>query len=100
MMCAAIIALAVVAGPAARAFTIDEHDGKPDAAPGVADTSAGTSSLGVRATANPVRRSDLLDPTRDPNRLPPIPQGARLGAGEYGFGNNSRYGYDSYGRPR
>ena len=45
-------------------------------------------------------RRDLLDPTRDPDRLPPIPESARIGAGEHGFGNNSRFGYDRSGRPR
>lgn len=102
-MFAALLVFAAIAAPEASAFTLDNQggnnsDGTPrftdpdDSIDRLIDPSA---SLSARS-----RRDDLLDPTRNPDRLPPFPQGARIGAGEYGFGNNSRFGYDGASRPR
>ena len=99
---AAILAVAVIAAPGARAFTFDNQGGNnSDGTPRFTDPDEGIDRF-VDPSASPSARSrrDLIDPWRNPDRLTPIPNGAQIGAGEYGFGNNSRYGYDGIGRPR
>lgn len=101
-MLAAIYALAVVAVPDARAFTLESPGGSSaDQTPRFTDPDESTQHLIDPSVSTSSRsRLDPLDRWRNPDRLPPIPEGARIGAGEHGFGNNSRYGYDRSGRPR
>ena len=101
-MSAAIIALAVMAAPGARAFTFDNQAGNnSDGTPRFTDPDESVDRfVDPSASASSRSRRDLLDPWRNPDRLPPIPSGAQLGAGEHGFGNNSRFGYDGSDRPR
>ncbi len=98
---AAAVAL-TLAAPGAGAFTVETRDGNAGAAqPGFIDPDEGTQRLIDPSVSSSRRtRGNLFDPTLDPDRLPRFPRGARIGAGEHGFGNNSRFGYDGAPRPR
>lgn len=106
VVCAAVLAFALVSAQAAWAFTIDDQGGNnSDGTPRFTDPDDAAMRPNAMSLSSPSvsssrgSRSDLLDPTRDPARLPPIPEGARIGASRSGFGNNSRFGYDRVGRP-
>jgi hypothetical protein len=102
MTSVAVIALTLTVASGAGAFTVENRGGNAGGGePGFINPDDGVQRLVDPSVSSSRRmRRDLLDPTRDPDRLPPIPESARIGAGEHGFGNNSRFGYDRSGRPR
>lgn len=81
VVCAAVLAFALVSAQAAWAFTIDDQGGNnSDGTPRFTDPDDAAMRPNAMSLSSPSvsssrgSRSDLLDPTRDPARLPPIPR--------------------------